>query len=203
MLHWGPGDRTTKLAPAARGPDSARCAPTGGAGPVTGRGGAGAQPHSGSPIRGLLATVVSAPRRTRIAPPRSYRLAQAVFRSGRTLAVAGKRRPWHHLWDVEGPEKLVRPLLATCGAMDVAEVEFLAEKELVTIIPNFSLDKIYLIGVRGPGSPWDAGRARPGLPRGFLSSGRGLALLRFLRKPPLGAAHAHRLRRFANEENEA
>lgn len=32
--------------------------------------------------------------------------------------------------------------------MDAAEVEFLAEKELVTIIPNFSLDKIYLIGVR-------------------------------------------------------
>lgn len=32
--------------------------------------------------------------------------------------------------------------------MDTAEVEFLAEKELVTIIPNFSLDKIYLIGVR-------------------------------------------------------
>lgn len=31
--------------------------------------------------------------------------------------------------------------------MDAAEVEFLAEKELVTIIPNFSLDKIYLIGV--------------------------------------------------------
>ncbi|XP_006735022.1 DNA replication complex GINS protein PSF2 [Leptonychotes weddellii] len=30
--------------------------------------------------------------------------------------------------------------------MDAAEVEFLAEKELVTIIPNFSLDKIYLIG---------------------------------------------------------
>ena len=27
-------------------------------------------------------------------------------------------------------------------------MEFLAEKELVTIIPNFSLDKIYLIGVR-------------------------------------------------------
>lgn len=36
--------------------------------------------------------------------------------------------------------------------MDVSEVEFLAEKELVTIIPNFSLDKIYLIGVSaGPG----------------------------------------------------
>lgn len=35
--------------------------------------------------------------------------------------------------------------------MDAAEVEFLAEKELVTIIPNFSLDKIYLIGVRRAG----------------------------------------------------
>lgn len=31
--------------------------------------------------------------------------------------------------------------------MDPSEVEFLAEKETVTIIPNFSLDKIYLIGV--------------------------------------------------------
>lgn len=35
--------------------------------------------------------------------------------------------------------------------MDASEVEFLAEKELVTIIPNFSLDKIYLIGVRQAG----------------------------------------------------
>lgn len=31
--------------------------------------------------------------------------------------------------------------------MDPSEVEFLAEKETVKIIPNFSLDKIYLIGV--------------------------------------------------------
>lgn len=31
--------------------------------------------------------------------------------------------------------------------MDPSEVEFLAEKELVKIVPNFSLDKIYLIGV--------------------------------------------------------
>lgn len=31
--------------------------------------------------------------------------------------------------------------------MDPAEVEFLAEKEPVTVIPNFSLDKVYLIGV--------------------------------------------------------
>lgn len=34
------------------------------------------------------------------------------------------------------------------AAMDPAEVEFLAEKETVKIIPNFSLDKVYLIGVR-------------------------------------------------------
>ena len=33
------------------------------------------------------------------------------------------------------------------SAMDPSEVEFLAEKELVTIVPNFNLDKIYLIGV--------------------------------------------------------
>ena len=31
--------------------------------------------------------------------------------------------------------------------IDPAEVEFLAEKEIITIIPNFSQDKIYLIGV--------------------------------------------------------
>lgn len=31
--------------------------------------------------------------------------------------------------------------------MDPSEVEFLAEKEMVKIIPNFSLDKVYLIGV--------------------------------------------------------
>ena len=31
--------------------------------------------------------------------------------------------------------------------MDPAEVEFLAEKELVTVVPNFSQDVIYLIGV--------------------------------------------------------
>ncbi|XP_049642753.1 DNA replication complex GINS protein PSF2 [Suncus etruscus] len=41
--------------------------------------------------------------------------------------------------------------------MDVAEVEFLAEKELVTVIPNFSLDKIYLIG-------GELGPFLPGLP---------------------------------------
>ncbi len=31
--------------------------------------------------------------------------------------------------------------------MDPAEVEFLAEKEIITIVPNFSQNKIYLIGV--------------------------------------------------------
>ena len=31
-------------------------------------------------------------------------------------------------------------------AMDPSEVEFLAEKELVQIVPNFSQDRIYLIG---------------------------------------------------------
>jgi len=30
--------------------------------------------------------------------------------------------------------------------MDPAEVEFLSEKEIITIVPNFSQDKIYLIG---------------------------------------------------------
>ncbi|KAJ8252686.1 hypothetical protein COCON_G00219980 [Conger conger] len=41
--------------------------------------------------------------------------------------------------------------------MDPSEVEFLSEKEMVTIIPNFSLDKIYLIG-------GDLGPFNPGLP---------------------------------------
>ena len=31
--------------------------------------------------------------------------------------------------------------------MDPAEVEFLAEKEMVSVVPNFSQDTIYLIGV--------------------------------------------------------
>nr|XP_023666412.1 DNA replication complex GINS protein PSF2 [Paramormyrops kingsleyae] len=41
--------------------------------------------------------------------------------------------------------------------MDPSEVEFLAEKEMVTIISNFSLDKMYLIG-------GDLGPFNPGLP---------------------------------------
>ncbi|KAL7878480.1 hypothetical protein AOLI_G00094540 [Acnodon oligacanthus] len=41
--------------------------------------------------------------------------------------------------------------------MDPLEVEFLAEKEMVKIIPNFSLDKVYLIG-------GDLGPFNPGLP---------------------------------------
>ena len=32
--------------------------------------------------------------------------------------------------------------------MDPSAAEFLAEREIVKIIPNFSLDTIYLIGVR-------------------------------------------------------
>ena len=31
--------------------------------------------------------------------------------------------------------------------MESNEVEFLAEKEMISIVPNFSQDKIYLIGV--------------------------------------------------------
>ncbi|XP_053934480.1 DNA replication complex GINS protein PSF2 isoform X2 [Cuculus canorus] len=41
--------------------------------------------------------------------------------------------------------------------MEPAEAEFLAEKELVTIVPNFSLDRIHLIG-------GDLGPFNPGLP---------------------------------------
>ncbi|ESO82760.1 hypothetical protein LOTGIDRAFT_184530 [Lottia gigantea] len=38
--------------------------------------------------------------------------------------------------------------------MDPSEVEFLAEKDLVTVVPNFAQDKIYLIsGDIGPFSP--------------------------------------------------
>ena len=32
--------------------------------------------------------------------------------------------------------------------MDYDEVEFIAENELITIIPNFQYKKLYLIGVR-------------------------------------------------------
>uniref|UniRef100_A0A194ALK1 DNA replication complex GINS protein PSF2 n=1 Tax=Pinctada fucata TaxID=50426 RepID=A0A194ALK1_PINFU len=41
--------------------------------------------------------------------------------------------------------------------MDPAEVEFIAEKEHVTIVPNFALDMLYLIG-------GDVGPFNPGLP---------------------------------------
>ena len=34
--------------------------------------------------------------------------------------------------------------------MEAGEVEFVAEKELITITPNFSENKITLISVRGP-----------------------------------------------------
>lgn len=35
--------------------------------------------------------------------------------------------------------------------MEPAEAEFLAEKELVTIVPSFSMDRVHLIGVCGAG----------------------------------------------------
>ncbi|KAL8603059.1 DNA replication complex GINS protein PSF2 [Nucella lapillus] len=41
--------------------------------------------------------------------------------------------------------------------MDPAEVEFLAEKETINIVPNFTLEEIYMIG-------GDLGPFRPGLP---------------------------------------
>ncbi|KAL4685833.1 hypothetical protein H8959_001430 [Pygathrix nigripes] len=90
-------------------------------------------------------------------PKDGERLAQAVFRPGRAPAVARKLRPRRLLRDAEDPEETVRLCPAALAAMDAAEVEFLAEKELVTIIPNFSLDKIYLIG-------GDLGPFNPGLP---------------------------------------
>ena len=54
---------------------------------------------------------------------------------------------------------------------DTGQVEFLAEKELVTIIPNFSLDKIYLIGVRTAGPPARSGGLP--LPGGGVVGARG------------------------------
>ena len=41
--------------------------------------------------------------------------------------------------------------------MDPSEIEFIAEKESITVVPNFSQDKIYLIG-------GDIGPFNPGLP---------------------------------------
>ncbi|XP_074205410.1 DNA replication complex GINS protein PSF2 [Camelus bactrianus] len=90
---------------------------------------------------------------------RSYRPAEAPSGRGRggPHVVAGKRWPRSVFPDAEGPEAAASPVPAAGAAMDSAEVEFLAEKELVTIIPNFSLDKIYLIG-------GDLGPFNPGLP---------------------------------------
>lgn len=39
--------------------------------------------------------------------------------------------------------------------MDTTEIEFLAEKEIVTVVSNFSMDKIYLIG--GDIGPFNSG----------------------------------------------
>ena len=38
---------------------------------------------------------------------------------------------------------------AALVGMEPAEVEFLAEKELITVVPNFSENKLYLISVGG------------------------------------------------------
>lgn len=57
-----------------------------------------------------------------------------------------------------------RPLGIAPGiaaAMEPAEAEFLAEKEMVTIVPNFSLDRIHLIGVGGPGVAGRGGSRGP------------------------------------------
>lgn len=43
---------------------------------------------------------------------------------------------------------VARTVLRSRCMMDAVEVEFLAEKELVTITPNFSENKITLISVR-------------------------------------------------------
>lgn len=58
-----------------------------------------------------------------------------ILQRGKVRRVVGEVGDW-----ATNTRKLV--------AMDPAEVEFLAEKETVKIIPNFSLDKVYLIGVR-------------------------------------------------------
>ncbi|XP_030367160.1 DNA replication complex GINS protein PSF2-like [Strigops habroptila] len=54
--------------------------------------------------------------------------------------------------------------------MEPVEVEFLAEKELVTILLNFSLDRIHLIGVGGQGLGgwiWAPARGLKGLRTGL------------------------------------
>uniref|UniRef100_A0A4X1T7T3 GINS complex subunit 2 n=3 Tax=Sus scrofa TaxID=9823 RepID=A0A4X1T7T3_PIG len=76
---------------------------------------------------------------------------------GRVPRGGGKAAAAAFLQDAGEPQAPERLGLTVGSTMDAAEVEFLAEKELVTIIPNFSLDKIYLIG-------GDLGPFNPGLP---------------------------------------
>lgn len=78
---------------------------------------------------------------------------RAAFLLDRRRAFSGRGRAPRGGGKEAAEERPLRPGGAVTGLghplfiMDAAEVEFLAEKELVTIIPNFSLDKIYLIGV--------------------------------------------------------
>lgn len=74
--------------------------------------------------------------------------------------VAGKSQSQHLLEDVEGLEAVANPKPAVCASMNAAKVEFLAEKELVTIIQNLCLDKTYFMGAER----WDLGPFNPGLP---------------------------------------
>lgn len=155
---------------------------TGGAGALTPR------------VRGRLSTSLKLanPRAHRAVLPASRppsgerRVAIGRLRAfpagGRTPRGGGKAVVADPGWDAGEPEATASPGRATCASMDAAEVEFLAEKELVTIIPNFSLDKIYLIGVKARAGHLPQARAggtgvweRPGC-RGFC--GRRLALLR-------------------------
>lgn len=63
--------------------------------------------------------------------------------------------------------------------MEPAEAEFLAEKELVTIVPSFSMDRVHLIGVSGtgrggtrPGGGWDRSLRERGVRPGGLRGQR-------------------------------
>lgn len=79
----------------------------------------------------------------------SYERLCSMLMTSRVAAVTqrtgwrGKTEPWV----VEVKSEYFRLHADRKRAMDPSEAEFLAEKEMIKIIPNFSLDKVFLIGV--------------------------------------------------------
>lgn len=166
----------------------------GGAGPREGRGRACPEEDGAPTLWGVVCSASltfanPCARRghgPRLPPPRGERRVAIGWPRRRPVAIGFFRRAgggparWResggggagpHAAASGGRPAATGPGRVAVAGMDAAEVEFLAEKELVTVIPNFSLDKIYLIGVRaGPAvclrppragrRSWGAGRPR-------------------------------------------